>query len=465
MTMKATLNMYMFCLMLTVAPRAVAQPPDQNAQLMEGLFTKIAKSLTVGTNTPAAGKSILLLANPGVAIDPALNPLTSQDDRRAISRVLDRVPAPNWIFQDTTNKISSVYGTIMQSHEVPLSSITTQQVQQLKTASATLFKDSDPAKGDSDKRKRYKEYRAKYEDQVNAVEAHRAANGTVATQYTQARQAALQDWKNLGYKNEVETAQGTRDSLTSLDPNFMFQQLNDAYTNAQESPGSADAFYPAGLYPSYASWGGLKGWSTITLSEAEIHNLQTSDHTSSGGSVGVNVGLWSFNAGAAHSSTDEHTHSNIKVSNISMEVIRVTIDRPWLEGLIFRSRTWRWAPNSLLDGTLISDGATPPGQGVTMPFLPTAILVSRNVIISGQFSDVDTTFHHDHTSVNGSVGFGPWAVGGHYEEDHTRNTFDAIIDNNGIKVPGMQIIGWYSEVLPKSPNPDLVHYTWPHITP
>jgi hypothetical protein len=96
-----------------------------------------------------------------------------------------------------------------------------------------------------------------------------------------------------------------------------------------------------------------------------------------------------------------------------------------------------------------------------MPYVPTAILVSRNVQISGQVSDVDTTYHHDHTSASGSLGWGPFAIGGHYEEDHMKNTFDAIVDANGITIPGYQIIGWYCEVLPKSPNPDLVNYKWP----
>jgi hypothetical protein len=446
------------------APSVHAQAQDDNAKIMEGLYTKIAQSLTVGTNTPAAGKSILILANPGIAIDPALNPAASQDDRRAISRVLDRVPGPSWIYQETTFSISSVYGNILQNHELPDPKITAKQKQDLQAVDVTLFKNGDPANGESDKLKAYKNYRATYQDAVNAVEVNRAANGSVPPKYIQARQGALQDWQNLGFKNEIETDLAKRDSLTSLDPNFWFQQLSNAYTVFQESPGTPDQFEPVGLYPAYASWSTLKGWATITLSADEIHNLSTSDHTSVGGSVGVGYGLFSFNAGASHDTTDQHTHSNVKVSNIKMELLRVSIDRSWLEGLIFRSKIWRWSQDAPLGSKLISDGATPPGSNTTdviMPYVPTAILVSRNVEISGQVSDVDTTFHNDHTSASGSLGWGPFAIGGHYEEDHTRNTFDAKIDANGITIPGYQIIGWYCEVLPKSPDPDLVNYKWP----
>ena len=438
----------------------VAQAQDDNAQIMEKLYTKIAQSVTVGTNTPAAGKSILILANPGIAIDPNMNPSTSQDDRKAISRVVDRVPAPSWIYQDTTFNISNLYGQVLQFHELALPKITDDQKQQLKAANQTLFKNGDPAKGDSDKFKAYKERRATYQDKVNDLENNRKPNGSVPAPYTQARQAALQDWQNSGFKNEIETALGARNSLTALDPNLWFQQLSDAFSAAQENPGTPDQFEPVGFYPAYSSWANLKGWATITLSADEIHNLQTSDHTSVGGSAGVNYGLFSFSAGASHSTTDQHAHSNIKVSNIKMDLLRVSLDRSWLDGLVFRSRIWNWSSASPLGSKLIADGATPPGD-VLMPYVPTAILISRNVEIAGQVSDTDSTYHSSHTSVSGSLGWGPFAIGGHYEEDHTKSTFDAIVTANGISIPGYQIIGWYCEVLPKSPYPDLVNFKWP----
>jgi len=167
------------CALSLVAFTVYAQPTDDNAQIMEKLYTKIAQSLTVGTNTPAAGKSILILANPGIAIDPALDPGSSQDDRKAISRVLDRVPGPSWIYQETSYALSSVYGDVLGNHVLANSSITDDQKKQLRAAEKVLFKDGDPAKGDSDQMTAYKKYRAIWQDKVNALEAHRVSTTNI----------------------------------------------------------------------------------------------------------------------------------------------------------------------------------------------------------------------------------------------------------------------------------------------
>jgi hypothetical protein len=445
---------------------------DTNAKIMEALFTKIATSLAVGTNTPAAGQSLLILANPGIAIDPAMNPATNQSDREAISKVLDRVPGPSWIYTSTSYRVSDIYSNIVHHHIVPTNQLTDSEKQQLAAANTVLFLNGDPGQGRSTKYSAYHDYQGKWEDAANAVEANRKPNGSVPPNFLHARQNAMTDWQTLGYKNDVDTALGTRESLTSRDPNLWFQQLSTQLSNAEENPGTPDDFFPVTMYPSYASWSTLTGWSTINMDASEIHNIATTDHTSSGGSAGAGFGLFSFNAGASHDSTDVHTHSDSNISSISMDVIRIQIDRPWMEGWLFRSRGWDWAPGSPLAGNLISDGATPPGSGnpnILMPYLPVGILVARNVKINGAIGSNDMTYHHDHTSVQGSAGWGPFSISGHYEEDHTKQTFDATFSGNGITIPGMQIIGWYCEVLQKMPSRDTVNFTWPqpqaHVPP
>jgi hypothetical protein len=468
----------------TAAAPSAAKAQSDNDQITEKLYTKIVQNAIVGTNADTTGSSIFILANPGIAIDPALNPATSQADRKAISRVLDRVPGPSWIYQEMPYKVSDIYINVLQHHQVAVITMTAKQKRDLKDANNILFKSGDPAKGDSKKLKAYKQARATYQDQVNAVEAHRAPDGSVPPEYNQARQDALQAWGKKGYKDEIDSALAKRDDLTSLDPDSWFQQLSAAYEAAEESPGTPDQFEPVGLYPAYASWSTLKGWATITLSADEIHNLQptseirnlqpTNDvgksqpgtNTNIGRSTGVKSELWSYSTGASHTNADTQTHGNVNVSSITMDVLRVGIDRSWLDGLIFRSQIWRWSPTAPLGSKLISDGSRPPSTtDILMPYMPTAILVSRNVKISGHVSDVDTKFHSSHMSTSGSLSWGPFAIGGRYEENENAHTFDSKVDGNGIAIPGYQIIGWYCEVLPKSPNPDLVKYKWPSDTP
>jgi hypothetical protein len=526
---------------------STAKGQNDDTQIIEKLYAKIAQNPVTGTNTR---KSIFILADPGIAIDPALNPSTSQGDRRAISRVLDRVPGPSLTYEEMSYTVSAIYGDVLQYHEVPVINMTAKQKRDLSHINKVLFKSGRPEKGDSDKVKTYKTSQAIYQDAVNAVEAHRAPDGTVSRQYTEAQQNALQEWKKNGYKDEIESAIANRDNLTSLDPDLWFQQMSAAYAAAQESSGTPEQFEPVDVYPAYNSWPSLQGWTTITLSNEEIHNLQPAPEINTGetghtGTLKIPVGtfkipesgssyvsghmvFWKSRMNAAvptppstaptnaavptpstPTNADIQTHSEPKVSgittavripeslrsdrsvqakydpgktptnaaiqtpskanvsSITMEVLRVNIDRPWLDALIFRSQIWRWSHNAPLGSKLISDGPRSPNSIATdtlMPYLPTGILVSRNVRIAGNFDNTDTAFHSEHVSAGASVSWGPFAVGGHYVEDHKGNKFDSTVNESGISIPGYQIIGWYCEVLPKSPDPDLVTYKWPVVT-
>jgi hypothetical protein len=527
---KLSFVLFIFTLLGSTASTAKGQNDDTN--IIEKLCAKIAENPATGTNS---GNSVFILADPGIAIDPALNPSTSQDDRRAISRVLDRVPGPSLTYEEMSYTVSAIYGDVLQYHEVPVINMTAKQKRDLSNTNKVLFKSGRPEKGDSDKVKAYKKSQATYQDAVNAVQAHRAPDGTVSPQYTEAQQNALQEWNRNGYKDEIESAIANRANLTSLDPDLWFQQMSAAYTAAQESPGTPEQFEPVEVYPAYNSWASLQGWTTITLSKEEIHNLQPAPEINTGGTgqigtltipvgppklrdsgsyyVSGHMVFWKSRMDAAvptPSTTppnpDIQTHSEAKVSgittavdipeslrsnrssqfkydpkttptnaaiqtpskanvsSITMEVLRVNIDRPWLDALIFRSQIWRWSHNAPFESKLISDGTRSSSSIATdilMPYLPTGILVSRNVRIMGNVGATDTALHSEHVSTGASVSWGPFAVSGHYVEDHKGNTFDSTVNESGITIPGYQIIGWYCEILPKSPDPDLVTYRWP----
>ena len=457
--------------------RLKAQDQAFKPQLLEKLYTKLVQSPIAGTNTVAAGHSILILANPGVALDPALHPETSQSDRRSLSRVLDHLPGPSFVYQEMPYALSRVYSDVLQYHDVPVVTMSEQQKRDLKTANRTLFRDGNPAKGDSSKVAAYKKYGSIYEDRVNATESHRAHDGSVPDQFVNAQQSALQDWEKVGFKNEVDLARVARNNLTSLDPQLWFQDLFGAYTAAQESPGTPDQFEPIGLLPSYSSWPNLSGWTKITLSGTEIASLQPTgelhifrplDQAKIVHSADVDFGPFHF--GGSSTTTNNQTNSTPEepISNISMEVLRVSLDRPWLDYLVFRSKLWRWSHSSPLASSLISDGATPPGSitaDILMPYVPTAVLVSRNVRIESKRLTANAQTLTQHINSGTEIRIGPFVIGGSYQQDVTKEKAKAMVSADAIAIPGYQIIGWYCEALPKSPDPDLQNYKWPGVTP
>lgn len=74
--------------LLLAASIAAAQAPDPNVDLMKKLYTKIGLAVGVGSNDPQTGESFLVMANPGILVDPNLDLNTPQ--RTLHARQVDR---------------------------------------------------------------------------------------------------------------------------------------------------------------------------------------------------------------------------------------------------------------------------------------------------------------------------------------------------------------------------------------
>jgi hypothetical protein len=66
---------------------------------------------------------------------------------------------------------------------------------------------------------------------------------------------------------------------------------------------------------------------------------------------------------------------DVDVSNLSLELDRVEVMRPWLEPLVFENRAWRWPD----DREPLSDGEEPPNG--SLPAYVSAIVFARNLEI------------------------------------------------------------------------------------
>jgi hypothetical protein len=168
-------------------------------------------------------------------------------------------------------------------------------------------------------------------------------------------------------------------------------------------------------------------------------------------------GLWSV--GGDYSSEQNRTYFKLDVSGytIDMELARVSIDRPWMDSAALKSRAWKWLDSSPYFGQVISDGGD-AASGVTpkgvMPFMPTGVLLARNVTLAGTWSaDLKTTYD-SHTTAGGSVGWGPFSFGGRTDLRESTSYVKANAAGNTISFSSPQILGFFVEVLPKSPDPD-----------
>jgi hypothetical protein len=85
---------------------------------------------------------------------------------------------------------------------------------------------------------------------------------------------------------------------------------------------------------------------------------------------------------------------------------------------------------------------------------PTAALFARNIRIRFRAFERSENEVRRHIEGGGSVGWGPFSLGGSYKRDTHERRVDSRFEGQALVVPGMQVIGFKNYLLPRSP--------WPH---
>jgi len=202
------------------------------------------------------------------------------------------------------------------------------------------------------------------------------------------------------------------------------------------------------FYPRYDSWlDGKRSWSNITITQKDLEQTVESHHTETGGGFSASWGLWSV-GGECNNTTDTHNEK----SNLQDLQINIRRDHgrhcPPVDGFarFLKIPTWRWLYGSPVYKTLISDGAdatsgtTPTGL---MPFLPTSILLARNVTLGASAESKLLDTFHSLTQCGASVGWGPFRLAGRRNQEDSKSYLKANDAGTGIQFAAPQIIGMF----------------------
>jgi hypothetical protein len=450
---------------------SVSLAQDPNTELIKKLYTKIGESVGVGSNNPTTGETFLVLANPGILLDPNLN-YNTPAGRNQFARTVDKVLNPSWIYGTRNDTVFSVYDKIINFHEAAQVTPTAGQIQQYKLACKVIFDDChNPQPGNySAAYERYQ--KTKYE----LIVISKKAEDYMTINQTQTLPPDLladlaranDDFDLIGNKTEIEAAKATINTFNHIDPNSWWGELAGKFTQNSEMF-NGNRFGKLDLYPSYSVWLDMtRSWSRMTLTQKQIEQTTKNSHTSVGGGGGFSFGFWSV--GADYSNLEKRSFYEFTGSDylIDMEITRVSIDRPWMDAGVFESRAWRWLAASPYDKKKISSGAdaahgiSPPASDI-MPFVPTGLLLARNVTLSAKWDkDLRTSFE-SRTSGGGSVGWGPWSFSGRYDSSNEETYRKATATGSSITFAAPQIIGFFVQVLPENPNPDRC-YRFPSDT-
>jgi hypothetical protein len=107
------------------------------------------------------------------------------------------------------------------------------------------------------------------------------------------------------------------------------------------------------------------------------------------------------------------------------------------------------------DNKTVSDGAEKPAGRLVA--YPVNALFVRNVRFTFSESEEHKQYAERHISGGGCVSYGPFVAGGSYESGNIRKDVQGNFAGGTVSIPGMSLIGFINNVIPKAPNlhPDI----------
>lgn len=265
-------------------------------------------------------------------------------------------------------------------------------------------------------------------------------------------EAAEMSWISTGYKNEFEQMNAYINQVTQRSMVLYKEDLLRKFEAArQTSPndGASDFYYTTMIPGNFAT---SPGWTKFTFYSGDFESHYAKATQQWGASGGVNFGLFSIGASASGSKVE--VAQNQKATNFyaTLEFTQVPICRPWFDPGFFSMRGWTldelWKLN--YGDKKVSDGKpAPTGRLVAYPI--TALFV-RNVTF--KFDEAASQFNYINSQIKagGSVGYGPFHVGGSYSHGSEKRDAKATNEGGLIAIEGMQLIGLINNLVPNSPD-------------
>ena len=265
--------------------------------------------------------------------------------------------------------------------------------------------------------------------------------------------AALSDWSSNGYKGAYEDLVSAIQSVEERSFTLLKQRYKeDFFRSLLTSPSSgANFLYTAPAPASFAR--SDSGWSKFYFNRGSYnsHHKFTSSRTSAGG--GFSIGI--FSVGGGGSVSKQRWEGSVDAENFKMEfsMCRVPIYRPWFHLDYVKSGFWRFVPdNAEVKNSLLSDGATPP-DGL-MPAITTECIFVKDLVLHFGNSHSDYLRKRESASGGGGISIGPFWGGGSHSNTSDERNYNADWSSQGIRIKGMQLLGFICHMLPKAPDPN-----------
>ena len=264
--------------------------------------------------------------------------------------------------------------------------------------------------------------------------------------------AAKNDWITNGYKEEYDQIAAYIAQVEGRSMVTLKQQYIDDLEKARLTGNTSGSdFYYTSLLP-----GGFaesdNGWTEFSFTSTDVKSNYKFDSKKGGGGGGLALGVFNIGGGASYDKTNKDHKIDTKNFKLTFKICQVPINRPWFNVNYLTSKYWRFDQNNgEFKDNMVSDGKKPP-NGMIPAYTTTAIFVKDLILHFGE-SNKEITDEITKASGGGYISWGPFHAGGKYESHQQERNMDFESNSQGIRVDGMQLIGFKCHVLPKSPEP------------
>jgi len=453
--------------------------------LMAAIYAAVGDEDRVN-NIPGQ-EAYVSFSRPGIPLTPEslsfsfLTGSTAEADAAAgFSDLADTVPAKAPFWQPSGRRVSLEYFKCIDQPILPVDQLTDGEKALLEEARATLetsiaFVDPDTGQikkssTESPLYERYKARRTAYDlallgyktSEQNYLRGKAAGDPSaepiwITTEPLLASRlrAAFVDWVAAG-KAQVETAVAERERFERRGAGRVFQERRLRFDSMKRALGGGGAEYLFTKYFPDRFWEDGLNWTEFRHSHNEVHEVDQQTLERIGGGGGVSFGLWSIGGSFERSTDDRYKKSDTSDYSLQFRLAKIPLRRSWLDAGVLRSRNWALNYQLTSRAENISDGA----GGGTMPRMPVALIVARDVRLELAMSSEVNTFAMEEINASLRAGWGPISIRGNYHKKTTKQTHDFVKDAKGISIPGMQIIGFVMESIPRCPDPDET-LKWP----
>lgn len=264
-------------------------------------------------------------------------------------------------------------------------------------------------------------------------------------------------WMGLGFKEEIEKAINTL-AAQGTDPAIaLIARAKKRFQNSLfEFPGYGEIPYTLLSPRTWYDADDDEGWNEYTSTDFHSESHYSASQTSYGGGGGFNVGLWSGGASFEHSDSQANGSFAMKNVKIKFNYAIVDIDRPWLDTSLLNLNNWflvgDYKKNCISTGLM---NQQKPSDGTEPTFLPsvvTSLILVKDVHISWDDWKSQWSAHTEANSGSASVGVWCFSAKAHYS--HAKQSRDFSCDDSGeeLVIPGIQVIGYVSQILPACPQ-------------